>query len=109
LFGDKPAVAHELAEHFRNITSNIMDCVACQKCKLWGKIQMHGLGTAFRILIKESDQKELAHMHLTRHEITSLINAISKLSRSIQFLADFDQLLRHPLPEKKEPVTYKFT
>lgn len=70
-----------------------MDCVACQKCKLWGKIQIHGLGTAFKILIKESDQKELHNIHLTRHEITSLVNAIAKLAKSIQFLEEFDKLL----------------
>lgn len=102
-------MAHEFAEHFRNITSNIMDCVACQKCKLWGKIQIHGLGTAFKILIKESDQREFQNIHLTRHEITSLINAISKLAKSIQFLEEFDQLLKHPLPDKKEHVPYKFS
>lgn len=108
MFGNEPAVAQEFAEHFRNITSNIMDCVACQKCKLWGKIQMHGMGTAFKILIKESDQKEFQNIHLTRHEITSLINAVGKLAKSIQFLEEFDQLLKQPLPEKKRTATYKF-
>jgi hypothetical protein len=67
-----------------------MDCVACEKCKLWGKIQIHGLGTAFKILT-HGDQVPL---RLTRHEITSLINGISKLSRSIQFLEEFDKLLQ---------------
>ena len=35
--------AHKLKEdfkqHFRNI-SRIMDCVGCEKCKLWGKLQV---------------------------------------------------------------------
>lgn len=109
LFGREPAVGHEFAEHFRNITNNIMDCVACQKCKLWGKIQIHGLGTAFKILTRDRGAKHVRDMHLTRHEITSLINAIAKLARSIQFLQDFDQLLMRPPPDQKERVSYKFS
>ena len=27
-----------------------MDCVACEKCRLWGKLQITGLGTALKIL-----------------------------------------------------------
>lgn len=27
-----------------------MDCVGCDKCKLWGKLQVQGLGTALKIL-----------------------------------------------------------
>ncbi|KAF4529715.1 hypothetical protein B566_EDAN015344 [Ephemera danica] len=30
---------HEFRQHFRNI-SRIMDCVGCDKCKLWGKLQV---------------------------------------------------------------------
>ena len=30
--------------------SRIMDCVSCEKCRLWGKIQITGLGTALKIL-----------------------------------------------------------
>lgn len=33
----------EFKEHFRNI-SRIMDCVGCDKCKLWGKLQIQALG-----------------------------------------------------------------
>jgi hypothetical protein len=29
----------EFRQHFRNI-SRIMDCVGCDKCKLWGKLQV---------------------------------------------------------------------
>lgn len=29
----------EFVSHFRNI-SRIMDCVGCDKCKLWGKLQV---------------------------------------------------------------------
>ncbi|XP_068237084.1 ero1-like protein [Palaemon carinicauda] len=39
----------EFRQHFRNI-SRIMDCVGCDKCRLWGKLQITGLGTALKIL-----------------------------------------------------------
>eukprot|EP01047_Picozoa_sp_COSAG01_P057109 COSAG01_NODE_6562_length_3608_cov_4.538900_5_plen_152_part_00 len=34
----------QFVEHFRN-TSLILDCVSCEKCKLWGKLQVLGVGT----------------------------------------------------------------
>ncbi|KAM3338624.1 hypothetical protein P3S68_030710 [Capsicum galapagoense] len=27
-----------------------MECVGCEKCRLWGKLQVLGLGTALKIL-----------------------------------------------------------
>lgn len=40
--------------HFRNV-SRIMDCVGCDKCRLWGKLQVSGLGTAMKILFELDD------------------------------------------------------
>lgn len=41
--GDQQAqkLKQEFKQHFRNISS-IMDCVGCEKCKLWGKLQVTG-------------------------------------------------------------------
>ena len=41
---DAADLKRQLQTHFRNITS-IMDCVGCEKCKLWGKLQLLGMGT----------------------------------------------------------------
>ena len=30
-----------------------MDCVGCDKCRLWGKVQTHGMGTALKILFAD--------------------------------------------------------
>jgi hypothetical protein len=27
------------------------DCVSCEKCKLWGKLQVLGIGTALKVLL----------------------------------------------------------
>lgn len=33
-----------------------MDCVGCEKCRLWGKLQVLGLGTALEILFSVDGQ-----------------------------------------------------
>ena len=38
---DAPALKQQLQIHFQNITA-AMDCVGCEKCKLWGKLQLLG-------------------------------------------------------------------
>ncbi|XP_069321016.1 ERO1-like protein alpha isoform X8 [Eulemur rufifrons] len=101
--GDKKE-AHKLKEdfrlHFRNI-SRIMDCVGCFKCRLWGKLQTQGLGTALKILFSE---KLIANMpesgpsyefHLTRQEIVSLFNAFGRISTSVKELENFRNLLQN--------------
>jgi hypothetical protein len=52
----------EFKEHFRNV-SRIMDCVGCDKCRLWGKVQTTGLGTALKILF-ELDEKALEYVRI---------------------------------------------
>ncbi|GAB1298759.1 ERO1-like protein alpha [Apodemus speciosus] len=86
--------------HFRNI-SRIMDCVGCFKCRLWGKLQTQGLGTALKILFSE---KLIANMpesgpsyefQLTRQEIVSLFNAFGRISTSVRELENFRHLLQN--------------
>lgn len=48
----------EVKNNFRNI-SRIMDCVGCEKCRLWGKVQTNGLGTALKVLFS-LDEKYFA-------------------------------------------------
>jgi hypothetical protein len=48
---------NEFKAHFRNV-SRIMDCVGCDKCRLWGKIQTTGLGVAMKVLF-ELDENTL--------------------------------------------------
>jgi ERO1-like protein alpha len=44
----------ELQASFQNIT-RIMDCVGCEKCKLWGKLQLLGIATSLKILFSTED------------------------------------------------------
>lgn len=40
-----------------------MDCVGCNKCQLWGKVQTTGLATALKILF-EMDEKALEWVNI---------------------------------------------
>ncbi|XP_014204852.1 ero1-like protein [Copidosoma floridanum] len=91
----------EFKSHFRNI-SRIMDCVGCDKCKLWGKLQVQGLGTALKILfLGKFEQYEPTlidfskkQFFLDRSEIVSLVNAFGRLSESIFELEEFRKMMR---------------
>lgn len=92
LFQDKNSAAlkREFRERFRNIT-RIIDCVTCEKCRLWGKLQTQGLGTALKILF--SSGNFTGKFRLRRQEVVSLINGFSRLSNSIKQLDTFRSLL----------------
>jgi len=83
-----------------------MDCVGCEKCRLWGKLQFLGLGTAMKVLFAEQEeqssssgkgtrrhqqqqQQQLKHkqqpslMHFTRNEVVALLTLLHRLSVSI--------------------------
>ncbi|CAG0919955.1 unnamed protein product [Notodromas monacha] len=66
LFNDPTSgtvLREEFRQHFINIT-RIMDCVGCDKCKLWGKLQIQGLGTALKILFTPDDHFSPSRGHL---------------------------------------------
>ncbi|XP_044241919.1 ERO1-like protein beta isoform X2 [Ursus arctos] len=101
--GDKKgakSLKEEFRLHFKNI-SRIMDCVGCDKCRLWGKLQTQGLGTALKILFSEKEIQKLPEnspskgFQLTRQEIVALLNAFGRLSTSIRELQNFKVLLQH--------------
>ncbi|KAI7737085.1 hypothetical protein M8C21_027315 [Ambrosia artemisiifolia] len=50
-----PMLRQQIQNQFRNISA-LMDCVGCEKCRLWGKLQVLGLGTSLQILFSVNDQ-----------------------------------------------------
>jgi ERO1-like protein alpha len=84
LFKDqsKLGLKHQLKEYFHNIT-RIMDCVDCEKCKTYGKMQIKGLGTALKIIFDENYKQQIT---LNRNEIIALINTMAKWSTSIRLI-----------------------
>ncbi|KAF9263349.1 endoplasmic oxidoreductin [Marasmius fiardii PR-910] len=84
----------EFKQHFRNVT-RIMDCVGCDKCRLWGKIQTTGIATALKILF-ELDEKALDpstnHNLLQRSEVVALMNTLHRLSESLEAVNRFRKM-----------------
>ena len=93
MFAD-PRNALQLKEdfksRFRNV-SRVMDCVGCDKCRLWGKVQTSGYGTALKILFELQDSETTADspMILKRTELVALINTLDRISTSLNALSDF--------------------
>uniref|UniRef100_A0A672P7P5 ERO1-like protein alpha n=1 Tax=Sinocyclocheilus grahami TaxID=75366 RepID=A0A672P7P5_SINGR len=84
---------------FKNI-SRIIDCVECFKCRLWGKLQTQGLGSALKILFSERQIEAMPNtsntnpsFQLSRQEIVSLFNAFGRISTSVRELENFRSLL----------------
>ncbi|KAG8176897.1 hypothetical protein JTE90_000482 [Oedothorax gibbosus] len=102
---DKEArkLKEEFRLHFLNV-SRIMDCVGCDKCRLWGKIQVQGLGTAFKILFSKDLPTHFSmnrkHFRLTRTEVVSLFNAFGRLSNSVRHIEQFRHLLGKNIDKK---------
>jgi len=90
LFQDERAenLKNEFRIRFKNVTS-IIDCAACEKCRLWGKLQTHGLGTALKILFTPND---IHDYDLQRNEVVALFNGFGRLSHSIVFLENFQKM-----------------
>ncbi|KAK4702531.1 hypothetical protein P7C70_g3691, partial [Phenoliferia sp. Uapishka_3] len=80
----------EFKEHFRNV-SRIMDCVGCDKCRLWGKLQVTGLGTALKLLFSTDTSSPLSTppLLISRGELVSFINALHRLSESLASVEKF--------------------
>jgi len=84
----------EFKDHFRNVT-RIMDCVGCDKCRLWGKVQTTGIATALKVLF-ELDEKALDPTSnsnlLSRSEVVALINTLHRFSESLNAVGDFRKM-----------------
>ena len=92
MFAD-PAGGVELKEDFRNRFRNVsrlMDCVNCDKCRLWGKLQTAGYGTALKVLFEFEDGEDFS---LKRTELVALIDTFGRISHSISSVAYFQSEL----------------
>ncbi|GLI59262.1 hypothetical protein VaNZ11_001109 [Volvox africanus] len=117
--GDGLALREELRSAFVNIT-RIMDCVGCEKCKLWGKLQTLGVATALKVLFSSSDcsgalptAPSLSTLVLERNEVIALVNLLERFSASIEYYRQLSAELQAqegaeaaPLPVASgDPVT----
>eukprot|EP01117_Protostelium_nocturnum_P008274 TRINITY_DN2957_c0_g1_i1.p1 TRINITY_DN2957_c0_g1~~TRINITY_DN2957_c0_g1_i1.p1 ORF type:complete len:444 (+),score=89.46 TRINITY_DN2957_c0_g1_i1:146-1477(+) len=80
----KETIKTQFMQHFRNI-SLITDCVTCEKCKVYSKLQILGLGTALKILFSGKDAFSIGRQ-LERNEIIALLGTSRQFSNSIEFI-----------------------
>lgn len=106
-----PQNAAELKEdfraRFRNV-SRIMDCVGCDKCRLWGKLQTNGYGTALKVLFEfdGEDAPATNSLPLKRTELVALVNTMARLGNSMKALNEFRSLMDTEDVASQLPVGY---
>ncbi|KAF2750610.1 endoplasmic oxidoreductin [Sporormia fimetaria CBS 119925] len=94
MFQDPASI--ELKEDFRNKfrnVSRIMDCVGCDKCRLWGKLQTAGYGTALKVLFEFDENDSSRDPPLRRTELVALLNTMDRLSHSLQAIKEFRRMV----------------
>ncbi|KAL1617255.1 endoplasmic oxidoreductin-1 [Neofusicoccum ribis] len=82
----------DFKHRFRNV-SRIMDCVGCDKCRLWGKLQVNGYGTALKVLFEFDEEDAAAAPPLRRTELVALVNTLGRISHSIGAVKQFRALI----------------
>ncbi|XP_073283962.1 endoplasmic reticulum oxidoreductin-1-like isoform X2 [Primulina huaijiensis] len=83
-----PELKLEIQKNFKNISA-LMDCVGCEKCRLWGKLQVLGLGTALKILFSvDGKNQQNQPLQLQRNEVIALVNLLHRLSESVKLVQD---------------------
>ncbi|TIA70710.1 hypothetical protein E3P91_02963 [Wallemia ichthyophaga] len=87
----KQILKEEFKAHFRNV-SRIMDCVGCDKCRLWGKVQVSGIGAALKILFGLDGDEIKQPNTLQRSEVVALFNTFHRISESIENIEVFRKL-----------------
>jgi len=117
MFTDQTATGISLKEDFRNRfrnVSRIMDCVGCDKCRLWGKVQTNGFGTALKVLFEfgNEDVGEAKPL-LRRTELVALINLLDKISSALKALEEFRGMMAAELagldPEASHTASHSAT
>ncbi|OAL56037.1 endoplasmic oxidoreductin [Pyrenochaeta sp. DS3sAY3a] len=106
---DSIALKEDFRNRFRNV-SRIMDCVGCDKCRLWGKVQTNGYGTALKVLFEFDEKDSSKDPVLRRTELVALINTMDRLSHSLSAIKEFRRMVEEregisraviPEPEKE--------
>ncbi|KAF7554551.1 hypothetical protein G7Z17_g2817 [Cylindrodendrum hubeiense] len=98
--GEGPSLKEDFRNRFRNV-SRLMDCVGCDKCRLWGKLQTAGYGTALKVLF-ELDNNSDDVLVLKRTELVALFNTYARISSSIHAIGQFRNRMADKIAAEKE-------
>lgn len=89
---DTIVLKEDFRNRFRNV-SRIMDCVGCDKCRLWGKVQTNGYGTALKVLFEFDENDSSQDPPLRRTELVALVNTMDRLSHSLSAIKEFRRMI----------------
>ncbi|XP_062091554.1 endoplasmic reticulum oxidoreductin-1 [Humulus lupulus] len=102
-----PQLKQQIQKQFRNISA-LMDCVGCEKCRLWGKLQVLGLGTALKILFSvDGHNSPVQPLQLQRNEVIALLNLLNRLSESVKYVHEKGPSVEKILGQVAEPALYE--
>ncbi|KAI1406908.1 endoplasmic oxidoreductin [Hypoxylon sp. FL1857] len=100
--GEGPSLKEDFKNRFRNV-SRIMDCVGCDKCRLWGKLQTAGYGAALKVLFEfDNDSDEIPV--LKRTELVALFNTYARLSSSMKAIVGFRAMVEAEEKANKQTI-----
>lgn len=98
--GEGPYLKEDFKNRFRNV-SRLMDCVGCDKCRLWGKLQTAGYGTALKVLFEfDNDSDDIPV--LKRTELVALFNTYARLTTSMDAIQKFRAMVAEKEREEDE-------
>ncbi|KAH7156652.1 endoplasmic reticulum Oxidoreductin 1-domain-containing protein [Dactylonectria macrodidyma] len=98
--GEGPSLKEDFRNRFRNV-SRLMDCVGCDKCRLWGKLQTAGYGTALKVLFELDNNSDDVPV-LKRTELVALFNTYARISSSMNAIGQFRHLMDDKLAAEQE-------
>ncbi|KAH8883836.1 endoplasmic oxidoreductin-1 [Thozetella sp. PMI_491] len=98
--GEGPSLKEDFRNRFRNV-SRLMDCVGCDKCRLWGKLQTAGYGAALKVLFEFDNNAALEPgvPLLKRTELVAMFNTYARLSSSMHAVTQFRAMVEGAQPE----------
>ncbi|KAF2662975.1 endoplasmic oxidoreductin [Lophiostoma macrostomum CBS 122681] len=96
---DTIVLKEDFRNRFRNV-SRVMDCVGCDKCRLWGKLQTNGYGTALKVLFEFDEHDSSKDPPLRRTELVALLNTMDRLSHSLMSIKEFRRMI-----EERDGIT----
>lgn len=72
---------------FHNV-SIIMNCVGCEKCRIWSKLNILGISTGLKLASSQSTKNtQMMIGKLQRNEIIALVNTVNSFSEAVHFIS----------------------
>ncbi|KPM39429.1 Endoplasmic reticulum oxidoreductin-1 [Neonectria ditissima] len=99
--GEGPSLKEDFRNRFRNV-SRLMDCVGCDKCRLWGKLQTAGYGTALKVLFELDNSDDVPV--LKRTELVALFNTYARISSSMDAIGQFRHMMEDKIAAEEDAV-----